>query len=147
MNLMDLVYNRSSEVDDLVVFAERELAEAVSTIRVALRTARTWGEFAQSLPEGEWAELLERLEEAPDAAAPFDADEVPGHADGDYPTWLAARMVDIIPTDVVTKYGSRFDSVLNGEAVERPWAQADEIAADIRRLGHRVELRTDLDLS
>ena len=56
-------------------------------------------------------------------------------------------MVDIIPTDVVTKYGSRFDSVLNGEAVERPWAQADEIAADIRRLGHRVELRTDLDLS
>ena len=41
MNLMDLVYNRSSEVDDLVVFAEPELAEAVSTIRVALSTART----------------------------------------------------------------------------------------------------------
>ena len=144
---MDLVYNRSSDLDELVVFAERELAEVVSTIRVALRTARTWGEFAQSLPEGEWAEVLERLEEVPDPAAPFDADEVPGHADGDYPTWLAARMVDILPAEVVTKYGARIDSVLNGEAIELPWAQAEDIAANLRRLGHRVELRTDLDLS
>ena len=147
MSFMDLVYNRSSDIDDLVVFAERELAEAVSTIRAALRTARTWGEFAQSLPEGEWAEVLERLEEVPDPAAPFDADEVPGHADGDYPTWLGARMVDILPAEVGTKYGARIDSVLNGEAIELPWAQAEDIAADLRRLGHRVELRTDLDLS
>lgn len=147
MSSMDLVYNRSSDLDELVVFAERELAEVVSTIRVALRTARTWGEFAQSLPEGEWAEVLERLEEVPDPAAPFDADEVPGHADGDYPTWLGARMVDIFPAEVVTKYGVRIDSVLNGEAIELPWSQAEDIAADLRRLGHRVELRTDLDLS
>jgi len=147
MSPMDLVYNRSSDLDDLVVFSERELAEAVSTIRVALRTARTWGEFTQSLPEDEWAEVLERLEEVPDPAAPFDADDVPGHADGDYPRWLAARMVDILPAEVVTKFGSRIDSVLNGEAIELPWAQAEEIAADLRRLGHQVELRTDLDLS
>lgn len=147
MSFMDLVYNRSSDLDEIVVFAERELAEVVSTIRVALKTARTWGEFAQSLPEGEWAEVLERLEEVPDPAAPFDADEVPGHTDGDYPTWLAARMVDILPGEVVTKYGARIDSVLNGEAIELPWAQAEDIAADLRRLGHRVELRTDLDLS
>lgn len=144
---MDLVYNRSSEREDLVVFAERGLAESVSAIRTALRTARTWGDFKRSIPADEWTQILENLGEVPDSAAPFDPDDVPGHADGDYPTWLAGEMADLLPSEVVARSGSRVDTVLNGEAVELPWVKAESIADDLRRLGHRVELRTDLDLS
>lgn len=147
MSTMDLVYNRSSETDDLVVFADRRLAETVSAVRKALDQAQTWGEFASMIPDKEWGEILESLEDLPDADSAFDPDDILGHADGDYPTWLTGAMAEFLPDDLVAEYGTSAGSVLNGDAVELPWDKADAIADDLRRRGHQVELRTDLDLA
>lgn len=142
---MDIVYNRSAGDDQLVVFAERGLAETVTQVRRAMNTATTWREFAAGIPEAEWRELQEEWQQ-PDPDAPFDEEDLPGVADGDYPPGLAARMVEWLPAEVVRRYAHPM-TALSGDVVELPWAKADAIAADLRARGHHVELRTDLDLS
>ena len=59
--------------------------------------AKTWGEFRDKLPYGEWQrELQDRCEEYPADDAPFHRDMVPGCADGDYPEWLRSSALEVV---------------------------------------------------
>ena len=145
---MDIVYRVGGDGYQCALFAERESAERVAQAFRALRESKTWGEFRARLPFGEWERELEyRFEVVPADDAPFDRFMVPGYGDGDYPEWLRRSALDWFPPSLIEKYaGSVEETILNGEALELPAGKAEEIAADLRAMGHRVE-RTDLDIA
>jgi hypothetical protein len=141
----DIVYQVVAGAPDSVTFARRSDAEGVAQIWVALNTANTWGEFRAKLPEGEWEENLgDRFDESPPDGEPFDAGAVPGHLDGDYPQWLRQTMLKWFPQSLIDKYGDIQTSVLNGDFLDLPAAKVEEIAADLRAMGHTVDM-TELD--
>ena len=145
---MDIVYRVGGDGYYCALFAERSSAERVAEILTALRESTTWGEFRDTLPDGEWEDNLQYCfdEEPPGDDDRFHRDMVPGYADGDYPEWLRGSAVEWFPRSLIEKYGGSMDtSVLNGDALDLPARHADAIAADLRAMGHRVE-RTDLDI-
>ncbi len=144
---MHIVYTTNTDGQG-AVFAERTAAEEVAQVWAALRDSQTWGEFKAAMPPVEYATVLEDLElegDEVDLDEAFDPEEVPGHADGDYPTWLASRALDWFPEEVAAQFGSTGASVLNGDGLELPAEQADKIAEALRlaRPGWTVT-KTDL---
>lgn len=141
---MDIVYRIGAEGPGTVVFAERWRAEYVDQIWKALLNSSTWGELRRNLPTGEWEYHFQDYfedheEDVPADDEPFDAECAPGRADGDYPPWLAQEQLDWFPKDLITKYGGDvYSSVLNGEALELSADKAEQIAADLRAMGHSV---------
>ena len=133
-----------------VVFAERSRAEYVAHIYKALQESKTWGEFRRNLPEGEWEDRFQvyfedREEETPADDEPFDADAAPGYTEGDYPAWLAQEQLGWFPPELIREYGGDVaNSVLNGEFLDLPSDKAEQIAEDLRAIGHTVE-PTDLE--
>lgn len=133
-----------------VVFAERGRAEYVAHIWKALQESTTWGELRRNLPAGEWDDYFQPHfddyeEEAPADDEPFQSADAPGHQEGDYPAWLAQEQLDWFPPKLIEKYGGDVGpSVLNGEFLELPASAAEQIAEDLRVMGHTVE-RTDLE--
>ena len=145
---MDIVYRVGGDGFQCALFAERESAERVAQILTALRGSTTWGEFRAQLPDGEWEDVLQYCfdEDPPPDDARFHREMVPGYADGDYPEWLRSSVLEWFPPSLIKKYGGFVDtSVLNGDALELPANKAEEIAEDLRAMGHRVE-RTDLKI-
>lgn len=146
---MDIVYRVGGDGYDSVLFAKRDSAEYVAQIRNALFTSRTWGEFRSKLPQGEWEDQFQDVFEG-DATTDddsFEPDSTPGFADGDYPEWLRASQLDWFPEELIEKYGGTLcRTMLNGDALDLPADKAQQIADDLRAMGHRVQ-RTDLDIT
>jgi hypothetical protein len=143
---VDIVYRVGGDAFDCALFADRASAEYVAQIREALYHSKTWGEFKGKLSQGEWENLESRLDD-PSDDDPFTADDIPGHADGDYPEWLRQSQLDWFPKNLIEKYnGETTLTTLNGWVLDLPGQSADEIADDLRALGHTVE-RTDLDIT
>jgi len=142
---MDLLYTTNTDGAG-AVFAERDHAESVARLHAAFRTATTWGELRAGLTPEEYAGVLFNSEldtEDVDPGDPFDADaDVPGYADGFYPAWLQAITLRWFPHELVARFGQVLDTP-NGDAVEFPPERADEIAEQLRALGHTVT-RSDL---
>ena len=120
----------------------------------ALDEAKTYGEFRRLLPEGEWENVLDRLrtpeawEDADEAwylaedfdwNTPFDASDVAGYYDGDYPAWAQASLGAVLPEDLLQKYATVTHSVHNGPYFHIPHASASELIADLRARGYTVE--------
>ena len=144
---IDIVYRVGGDGYEGVLFALRGDAENLAQTRKALANSKTWGEFRANLPFGEWEQnLAERFDDVPPDDEPFSADEVPGYADGDYPRWLMQAQLDWFPEELLAKYGERQSSVFNGEMLELYADKAEEIAAELRAMGHTVE-KTDLDIT
>jgi len=147
---MDIVYRVGGDGYEGALFAERDSAERVAQIRRALRESTTWGQFRAALPDDEWEDDLQyrfEFDEDPADDEPFHGDMVPGYADGDYPEWLRQSQLDWMPRELIEKYaGEVSTTVLNGEVLDLPGYRAEEIAEDLRALGHRVQ-RTDLDIT
>ncbi len=146
---MDIVYTLGGEDFDGPLFAERSSAEYVAQIREALYRSDTWGEFRIKLPADEWDRLVSNAwvepEELPDDE-PFTPDDIPGHADGDYPQWLRQSQLEWFPNELIEKYdGAVTLTTLNGWVLDLPAERADKIVEDLRALGHTVE-ETDLDI-
>lgn len=144
---MDIVYRIDGET---VVFADHGRAEYVAHIWKALEESKTWGELRRNLPEGEWEYRFVdyfdgREEEVPADDELFQAADAPGHEDGDYPPWLAQEQLDWFPAELIEKYGGDVGpSVHNGEFLELPADKAEQIAEDLRAMGHTVA-PTDLE--
>lgn len=150
---MDIVYRpgMGSNGQDSVVFAERSRAERVAQIRAALENSATWGEFRRALPEGEWEDTFQDYYDDAEEEPPADDvafvvnDAVPGYADGDYPEWLRQVQLEWFPKELIAKYdGEVGETVHNGPALDLPGDKAEEIAEDLRALGHTVE-RSDIN--
>ena len=106
---MRLVY---SDVQDGLVFIVEEEARNLAQLHRALGRARTWGEFQALAPAHWYEDAVERLQERmleevedggddaheePAAEQRFDAEEIPGHADGEWPGFPHVSMGDWLP--------------------------------------------------
>lgn len=102
---MQLVYwfADGSNGEYCVFFAPRERAEYVARICAAVRDSQTWADFKRRLPVGEWESL--ELDERFRDEDPFEADDVPGLADGFYPPSLAWEQTSFFPKDLVAECG------------------------------------------
>ena len=143
---MQIVYwfAYGSNGEDCVVFAPRERADYVAQIHAALQDSDTCVEFKQKLPEGEWDGYFQAVfDEPPDGDQAFEADDVPGHADGDYPPWLAQEQLGWFPPELISKYdGEVAMTVFNGSSLNLPAVRTQEICDDLRALAHNV-VQTD----
>ena len=142
---MDLVYKVDDENGN-VVFAAREKALHVAQTYNALENSKSWAEFRAQLPRGGWEEFLVRradrddddnpVDNFPTGCEPFDATIIEtGH-----PEWLANTAISWFPTDLIKKYNGKVEhSPASDDSLYLPADKAQEIAADLRVLGHAVE--------
>ena len=134
-----------------VVFDTVEQAIYDETVQGALAEAKTWGELRRFLPKGEWEAIEERLLEAVDYdledqkhlweldETPFDASQIPGYCDGDYPRWAQQSMDEVIPEDLLKTYGVQETSIHNGLFWLIPHDQAEALVDALRLRGYHVE--------
>ena len=121
------------EINNEAVFGPAVLIKELGTLRMAL-DSETWGEFRTQVSTERIREIDELIEDVPADDAAFTADELPGFADGDWPEWLHQEMLGWMPQDLITRFGTVEDSVLNGRFLSIPDESGEAVA-------HELELR------
>jgi hypothetical protein len=153
-----LFYRAVPHRPDELVFAKPAEANRISQIQCALKHAKTWGEFKALMPAKDFAKVLESyvenlswnaedddVVEPPSKNEPFDPIScVRGFEEGDYPTWLQAKMDCVIPYEVLRKFGTRETTFLNGSYWGISSACEAEIVSELHHLGYVVQRRNDL---
>lgn len=153
-----LVYG---EVQDGLVFIDEGEAHDLVQLHRALGMARTWGEFKAQAPSHWYEDAVERLkeqmlddieddeDEAYEEPVPeqrFDAEEIPGHADGEWPSFPHVFMGDWVPDEVQDRFG-RMTHSWGLDAtywIEFPPDKEDQIVSAMQ--GHGYDLVRDDDL-
>ncbi len=119
-----------------LVFLERDYALDIANFRKALYKARTWGELKTAVSQERYEETVDAWVESqidrslsegdpedgdkPDAIPPgpddaFDAEEIWGYADGDWPEF-APRMMDTwVDKEIIRHHGHYVFPTLNAE--------------------------------
>jgi hypothetical protein len=130
--------------DSLIVMPLAE-ARRLAALQKALWESRTWGELLSRVANDSktLAHLRDLVEgELPDAATAFSTDDIPGHADGDWPLWPAQAMLDWLPSSVQA-LGSIAFSNFNGEFLVLDDAEPEEVIA--RMAAEGIECREDTE--
>ena len=139
----DLVYG---PIDGYLVFMPRSVADRLIAVRAAVNTSRTWGEFKQAMPAGSYQHVVELMREQaeedlsdddeelpdhwePDGETGFDAEQIPGFADGDWPEWPAQEALEWVPAAIQRRFGVEAASVLSGDYLELAIEQESAIVA------------------
>lgn len=78
------------------------------------------------------------------ADAPFEASDIRGYDDGDWPAWPEQEMLEWVPNDIQARYGREVESVINGPYLELLSARTAEIVAAFE--AHGYQCREDLRL-
>ena len=154
-----VLYARESpHGDPNLVFAPSERAVFVDRLHRAIGESKTWGEFRRRMPPGEIARVFEDVfspatdkDTAEDAeyyepadSAEFSSEAVPGFSDGDYPPWIASEQGRYLPPHVLTTFGSRRDTFVNGSFWALPAAKYAEIVSALAADGFTIVRRDDL---
>ena len=141
---MDALHTTTNELVygvpfDELIFIPRERAEHLAAIHNALNIATTWGEFFRLLPEDARAEVegwfTEDEQERPADNQPFDRDDVPGVADGDWPGWPAQEMLSWVPDDIQQQYGRVAASAISGDCLVLDTSRIEAIIAALESNG------------
>ncbi len=99
---MRQVFVLGSFDDGLVAMPFTE-ATRLAMLSDALETSVDWGEFLGAVSNDTDTQAYVREHygsELPDADEPFDPDELPGFAEGEWPAWPKAAMLDSLPHSV-----------------------------------------------
>jgi hypothetical protein len=153
--------------EDLGYFAITKRAEYVNQIHQAISNANNWGEFRNSLPDGEFESLYlweyqvyfdgvrhlcldkDLLNNALSGDAnseiirfdqSFSAEQLPGHGDGDYPPFLLPEQDNFLPTEFCNKYGERANSMVSGSWWEFPINRIEEMKQNLESAGFSVSV-------
>lgn len=115
--------------DRSLVVMPRSEARRLAALNEALERCMTWGEFVHAVADD--AATRRYLEDAfdnelPDADRPFDAEELPGFADGDWPTWPKQAMLEWLPNSV-TSLGTIETTMLNGDYLHLDESLVDDV--------------------
>jgi hypothetical protein len=133
-----------SPANDGLVFATPERAAFVSRLYAALEGSTTWAEFRRSMPRAEYARVIRRTfdengEPRPRGCDPFSSADIPGYCDGDYPPWLQQEMDDLLPVEVIERFGEGQVTMLNGGYTHLDPKDLPEIIAMLERHGYVVQ--------
>lgn len=132
-----------------LVFATPERATEIDRLHCAILDSRTWGEFRNAMPTGEYEQIVsvvfdEAGEDRPEADEPFNSSAVPGYCDGDYPPWLALEMEHVLPPAVLERFGRWVETSINGWYVHFDPALETDVVAMLTEAGYEVVERGDL---
>lgn len=153
-----LVYG---EVQDGLVFIDEEKAHDLVQLHRALGRAKTWGEFKAQAPSHWYEDVVERwreqmldeteddgddTHEEPAAEQEFDAAEIPGHMEGDWPGFPHVSMGSWLPGEVEDSFGSMTHSWGPDQS---SWVvlapdKEDQIVSAMRRHGYDCVRDDDL---
>lgn len=129
---MQLVYGDGGEG---LVFLERGYAVDIRDFRNALDKAATWGELKSTVGEERYEETVDRWIESerdrliaqdelkdedpevtpPGPDDPFDAEEIWGYADGDWPEFAPRMMATWVDKEILKEHGYYVFPTLNAE--------------------------------
>lgn len=137
---------------DEVAFLPRQQALALAQLWRALDSAQTWGQFRRMVPPHIYDEVVaavgdnENLADdgRPFSDAPFDRDDIPGHADGDWPALPARQMLDWMPQAVRERYGRVVSTRFNGDYLAFRARDATAVAEALQALGYTCVRDDDL---
>ncbi|XAY07838.1 hypothetical protein DSM112329_04729 [Paraconexibacter sp. AEG42_29] len=137
---LHVVFGRS--VDGLsTVYIERPLADDLARTRRVLDDATTWGELRAGLTADRYLECVDRADtrdgHEPDDNDAFEAHELAGFADGDWPEWPATEHLHWMP-DEAKLLGKREPTVLNDDILEFDPANDSAVVAALERAGYVV---------
>lgn len=124
------------EDEGRAVFAPSRLVQELRELRTALDEASTWDQFRKAAPSRYVAEVHAALDEEPSDDAAFDASEIPGYEDGEWPEWLHQKMLTWMPTDLAERYGKVEPSVHNGHLLTIDPAVSEDLAAELEARGY-----------
>jgi hypothetical protein len=130
-----LVY---AEIDESLVFIERQTAEELAASHAAWNPPQTWGDLRAKIAPDHFDELCRLYDEdEPDQNALLDVNEFDAYVNGNWPGWPAQDMLAWVPQEVISGYGRIDDSFHSGKSLALPPNREDEIVAAFRR--HRYE--------
>lgn len=139
----ELVYGEAAEK---LVFIPKGTAEELAYLWGALGRSRTWGEFRRMLEAFPplLTELLEHYSVyyedepyvIPAGDEPFNPDDIPCHADGDWPAWPAQDMLDWMPAELQKLWGRVEWSTLNGPYLELNTRDEEAVVAALIQRGY-----------
>jgi hypothetical protein len=139
-------------VEDTAIFASREAAEQSDQIHRAIDSSRTWGEFKKRMPPAEYESLMvrqfdENNELRPNAREPFDAEQIDGYMDGDYPPWLMQSMDAFLPMELLQRFGVKDASTINGDYWNIPPKNVNDLVRALIEMGFTVMEEPDMEFS
>lgn len=82
--------------------------------------------------------------EEPVAEKGFDAEDIPGHADGDWPDWPQGNMEHWVPQEVQNEFGSMKPTAVSGDFLQLDPLDEDEIVSAMREHGYDCVRDEDL---
>ena len=145
-NAKSLVYG-VFQADELVFIPKQQALELAQLWR-ALDSAQTWADFRRLAPNHLYADAVERIQDDPDSTlsdagpdlqAAFDRDDIPGHADGDWPLFPPQQMLDWVPQDIRAGYGRTITTVFNGDYLCFAANDAAKIVRALAQHGYTCE--------
>lgn len=132
------------EVYGKLIFLPSETASGLSALWAVLKSAKTWDDLEQGLPDHRVEEIRERymggdaeLDEIT-GDAPFDLEEIPAISDGNWPEWPEQMMLEVIPQDVTKEFGDIQDSQHDGWYVQFKMADEAGIVGKLKDLGYKL---------
>jgi len=145
------IFYRISPANEGLVFATANDALRNHAMRTALEASKTWGELRRSVGEEEYQALLGKMSVhisepvvVPNNEDPFDRDQIPGYWDGDFPGSLQSQMEQLLPADILAKFGERVATRLNGSYMHIDPSSEKRFVLALRKLGYVVHRRADL---
>ena len=130
--------------DGLVVIPIGE-ARRLAAVNDALERSTSWGEFLTSMSGDNetLAYLNEQYDEGlPGADEPFDAEELLGFADGDWPAWPKREMLQWLPASVL-RLGTPRECMVTGSFLHFDEDREDELVEALAAEG--IECRSDTE--
>jgi hypothetical protein len=123
-----------------LVFIPEDRARELRDLREGLWEAKTWGQLRSRISQRRWEEVVtlsrREDEQSPKDEDPFDADQIGGYADGDWPEWPAQQMLYWMPPEIRDRCGEVWTSNFNGDALMISADDASEVLAALSEAGY-----------
>jgi hypothetical protein len=134
------------EFDDSLVVMPTSDAQRLAILNDGLQDAVTWADLLQRIRDEPQLlrDLRERYgEDLPDGTEPFDADEIAGFADGNWPAYPKREMVRWLPESIVA-LGVVSPTLFGGDFMQIDAARRRDVILGLRRLGSTCREDDDL---
>jgi hypothetical protein len=144
---VELVYGNSGGRLGLV-FLEEDYAEEIRDLRSALRSAATWSELGNMARKKRYRETVEvckgyEHDFSPNPEDDFDAESLPGYADGNWPEFAPNAMGRWVDEEIIYEYGW-YAPTMNGFHPVIDAENEEEVVALLEEQGHVCTRDDDL---
>jgi hypothetical protein len=136
----DLIYGRAW-FHDCLAFADALTAAEEADEITSIAAAPTWRAAAAVACRHVWNPVADMVDEDPegDWDGPFNIFEVASVADGDWPPMVTARALELLPKDILAKFGSIDTTSFNGEYADIPVVEEPKILHALQERGYHVK--------